>query len=257
MLSAVRPRLRVAMLSTSRAPGLDYLLERDPNRGKRYDLVAFIATDAANRDLARAASVGIPAASCDIRRFYASVGARSGDLAIRQEFDRRTTALLRGVHADVVVTCGYLHILTAPALEAYPNRIINLHDSDLPAYPGLHAVRDAVFAGERSTRSIVHLVTADVDGGPALFRSWPFPTHPLVTDARRWGAHDILKAYAYAHREWMMRAAWGPLLAHALERFATGQVRVDGLSVFVDGAPGPRTLDPPEPALAWPAAMSA
>jgi hypothetical protein len=96
-----------------------------------------------------------------------------------------------------------------------------------------------------------------VDGGPALFRSWPFPTHPLVTDARRWGAHDILKAYAYAQREWMMRAAWGPLLAHALERFATGQVGVDGLSVFVDGAPGPRTLDPPEPALAWPAAMSA
>ena len=244
-----RPRLRVAVLSTSRAPGLDYLLERDPGRGHRWEMVGFIATDPANRDLARAVDAGIPAATPDIRAFYAATGARWTDLAARREFDRHTVALLEELYADLIVTCGYRHILTTPFLEAYPNRVINIHDSDLPAYPGLHAVRDAVLAGERATRSTVHLVTAEVDGGPPLVRSWAFPTHPLVTDARRWGATDILKAYAYAQREWMMRAAWGPLLAHAIDRFADGQVEIAGARIRIGGMPGPYTLDPVEPAI--------
>ncbi len=258
MLSATRrPRLRVALLSTSRAPGLDYLLERDPGRGHRWEIVGFIATDPANRDLARVVSAGIPAFTPDIRAFYAAAGARRSDLAAREGFDHRMVALLDELHADLIVACGYLHILTAPLLEAYPNRVINIHDSDLPAYPGLHAVRDAVFAGERTTRSTVHFVTAEVDGGPPLVRSWAFPTHPLVTDARRWGATDILQAYAYAQREWMMRAAWGPLLAHAIGRFADGQVSIEGRRLQLGGTPGPHTLDPVEPAVLFETATPA
>jgi phosphoribosylglycinamide formyltransferase-1 len=244
-----RSRLRVALLSTSRAPGLDYLLARDSGRGRRYDIVAFVATDPKNRDLARVTSAGIPAATRDIREYYARAGSRPTDLTLRRDFDRRTTGLLEGVHADLIVTCGYLHILTAPLLETYRDRVINIHDSDLPAYPGLHAVRDAVFAGERSTRSTVHLVTEAVDAGPALVKSWQFPTHPIVTDARRWGATDILNAYAYAHREWMMRAAWGPLLDRTITCFADRQVRLAGGHVSVGGSAGPLLLAPREPAL--------
>jgi folate-dependent phosphoribosylglycinamide formyltransferase PurN len=225
-------RLRVAVLSTSRAPGLDYLLAR-------RQIVAFVATDPANRDLARAAAAGVPATVRDIRAFYASAGAPRRDLEVRREFDRQTAAVLAGRHVDLIITCGYLHILTAPLLDAYPNRIVNIHDSDLPSYPGLHAVRDAVFAGERSTRSSVHVVTAGVDAGPVLVRSWSFPTHPLVTDARRWGAADILKAYAYAQREWMMRAAWGPLMDEAIRCYAEGSAERSA----------PRTLAPIEPAM--------
>jgi phosphoribosylglycinamide formyltransferase-1 len=250
-----RPRLRVAVLSTTRAPGLDYLLERDPQRGRRYDIVAFVATDPAHRDLTRVTSAGVSAATRDIRQFYARAGVPRGDLAVRRDFDRGTASLLGGIHADLIVSCGYLHIMTAPLLEAYPNRIINIHDSDLPAYPGLHAVRDAVFAGERRTRSTVHLVTEGLDVGPPLLKSWAFPTHPMVTDARRWGANatDILKAYAYAHREWMMRATWGPLLAQAITYFADGQVRATGGQVSVGGTPAPLILVPEEPAARQPA----
>jgi folate-dependent phosphoribosylglycinamide formyltransferase PurN len=225
-------RLRVAVLSTSRAPGLDYLLAR-------RQIVAFVATDPANRDLARAAAAGVPATVRDIRAFYASAGAPRRDLEVRREFDRQTAAVLAGRHVDLIITCGYLHILTKPLLDAYPNRIVNIHDSDLPSYPGLHAVRDAVFAGERSTRSSVHVVTAGVDTGPVLVRSWSFPTHPLVTDARRWGAADILKAYAYAQREWMMRASWGPLMDEAIRCYTEGSAERSA----------PRTLAPIEPAM--------
>lgn len=227
---------RVALLSTTRAPGLDYLLSR-------HRLVAFVATDPANRDLPRAAAAGVPASVRDIRAFYAAARGPMKDLALRREFDRQTAAMLATVHADLIITCGYLHILTAPLLDAYAGRIVNVHDSDLPAYPGLHAVRDAVLAGERSTRSVVHAVTEGVDAGPVLVRSWAFPTHPLIADARLWGALDILKAYAYAQREWMMRSAWGPLMAEAIRGYATGET-------------GLRTLAPVGPAVRQEAAVA-
>ncbi|HMA41829.1 MAG TPA: formyltransferase family protein [Gemmatimonadales bacterium] len=228
---------RVAVLSTTRAPGINYLLGR-------AHLVAFVATDPANRDLGRVADAGVPAAVRDIRAFYGTAGLPLKDLELRRAFDHQTAVLLAEQHPDLIITCGYLHILTAPLLETYRGRIVNVHDSDLPSYPGLHATRDAVIAGERSTRSVVHVVTSTVDTGPVLVRSWPFPTHPLLGDARRWGAVDILKAYAYAQREWMMRSAWGPLMDEAIRCFA-------------DGAAVPRTLDPPEPAAMVAVARSA
>lgn len=109
-----------------------------------------------------------------------------------------------------------------------------------------------MFAGERWTRSTVHLVTEAVDGGPSLIKSWAFPTHTMINDARRWGATDILKAFAYAQREWMMRAAWGPLLARAIGAFAQGQVRATGDQAFVEETPGPVMLAPEEPAVRHP-----
>jgi phosphoribosylglycinamide formyltransferase 1 len=248
MLTPRRPGmpLRVAILSTSRAPGLAYLLEQDPTRGRDWELVTFVASDPANRDLARAVSAGVPATTRDLRGFYALSGAPSRDLERRRHFDRQTAGLLTETHTDLVVACGYLHILTEPLLEAFPDRVINVHDSDLPHYPGLHAVRDAVFAGESTTRSTVHLVTDTVDGGAPLVRSWAFPTHAMVSDARRWDATDLLKAYAYAQREWMMRAAWGPLLAEAIGCFAAGAVSVSSGRARIAGIPGPITLAPPE-----------
>jgi len=227
-------RPRVAVLSTTRAPGIDYLLER-------RQLVAFVATDPANRDLARVADAGVPAAVRDIRAFYATAGLPLKDLDLRRAFDHQTAVLLAERHPDLLITCGYLHILTGPLLEAYAGRILNVHDSDLPSYPGLHAVRDAVIAGERSTRSVVHVATEGVDAGPVVVRSWAFPTHPLLDDARRWGAVDILKAYAYAQREWMMRSAWGPLMDEAIRCVA------DGAAAGERFTPLPRTLAPPEP----------
>ena len=74
-------------------------------------------------------------------------------------------------------------------LAAFPDRIVNLHDSDLsiknvrgtPRYVGLRATRDAIVAGERETRATVHWVSEDVDAGPILLRSDPFV---VQTDSR-------------------------------------------------------------------------
>jgi len=211
--------LRVAVLCSRRAPGLAYLLDR-----KAHNLVCVVSSDAECVEQEELVRAGVPHLVHDIGRLP--------DLAHRPDYDRETVRLLTPYEPDLVILSGYLRIVTTPLLEAYPDRVINIHDSDLalvneqgrPRYPGLHATRDAIFAGERETRTSVHIVTADVDGGPLLLRSRAFATHPLVHAARRWGATDILKAYAYAQREWMMREAWGPLLARAIDLAAQGDL---------------------------------
>jgi len=136
----------------------------------------------------------------------------------REPFDAGTAAMLRRFHVGAVICLGYLYVITEPLLAAFPDRILNVHDSDLPRYPGLHATRDAIYAGERETRSSVHLVTPQLDAGPVLARSEAFPVAPFVHEAVARGEHDIVRAYAYAQREWMMRSTWGALAADAVER---------------------------------------
>jgi folate-dependent phosphoribosylglycinamide formyltransferase PurN len=235
---------RVAILCSRRAPGLAYLLDLQ-GAARPWRIVAGMTSGVETEALASLQAAGLPALTHDIVAFYRARGARLRDLAVRADYDRATLALLRPYRPDLIVLCGYLHIATAVVLEAYPNRVINIHDSDLaivgpdgrPRYRGLRSTRDAILAGEPETRSTVHLATPEVDVGPLLVRSWGFPTHPLVHDARAWGATDILQAYAYAQREWMMRAAWGPLLAHAIERFAGGDRGVGPGPVMAGGLP--------------------
>ena len=241
--------LRVVVLSTARAPGLAELLA-DPERGRVFELVGCLASDPAWRDHAAVVGAGVPVAVHDLAAFCARRGVPRRDLAARAVYDAQAVDLLRPWRAELIVLCGSLNIVTAPLLERYAGRIVNLHDADLtlvaadgrPRYRGLHATRDAVAAGEPETRSTVHLVTAELDGGPLLLRSARFPVHPLVADARRWGATDIVRAYAYAQREWMLRAAWGPLLRETVRLFATGAVRALGGRAVIGGVLGPLEL---------------
>jgi|GEM_PF-685184 len=142
----------------------------------------------------------------------------------RETFDAETAAMLRPFAVDAVVLLGYLFVITEPLLAAFPDRIINLHDADLtlrdagggPRYSGLHATRDAILAGERETRSSVHLVTHQLDAGPVIVRGDAFPVAPFIHEAVARGENDIVRAYAYAQREWMMRSSWGQLAAEGL-----------------------------------------
>jgi phosphoribosylglycinamide formyltransferase-1 len=218
---------RVAVLTTDRAPGLDTLLD-DPARGTGYQVVVGVVTDPLAEAAGELARRAIPCAVHNLRAFCREQGGRLGDLELRRRFDARMARFLRPYWPDLIVLVAYRHILTAPMLEAFPGRILNLHDADLailgpdgrPRYRGLHATFDALAAGEPETRSSIHVVTPELDGGPLLLRSGPFPASPLVAEARRAGATRMLKAYAFAHREWMMRTAWGPLLRQAVHRFA-------------------------------------
>jgi folate-dependent phosphoribosylglycinamide formyltransferase PurN len=240
MLSFGR-RLRVGVLCSRRAPGLAELLER--SRHGAFEIVSCLTSeeDFAERRLARKA--GIACFSHPVRAYHRARQAPLSNRAARAGYDAATARLLAPFRPDLVVLSSYLYVLTAPMLDAFPNRIFNVHGSDLlqtdpagrPRYPGLRAVRDAIVAGETETRASLHLVTEALDEGPVLLRSWPFPVSPLAADARAAKSRETLHAYAFAHQEWMMQRAWGRLLAGGIELTAGSPLRLEK-GVFRVGA---------------------
>ena len=187
-----------------------------------------------------------------IGEFYQSRGTSVyRDSVARRAYDRETATVLDAYAPDLVILDGYCYLLTTPMLEAFPRRILNLHFSDLtirradrrPAYAGIRAVRDAIVDGQTETSATVHMVNEEPDGGPPVVRSWPYPVSPLVAHARSWDAGDMLKVYAFAHQEWMIRGASAPLLSAALQLVASGTVDLDELATRDPGTVTPWLID--------------
>lgn len=232
--------LRVAVLCSRRAPGLAAIVDRSATHDARFDVACAITSEPACADAAALRERGLPVPSHPIADFYRSRSSSSvyRDLLTRRSYDRATADLIEPFDVDLVLLDGYLYVLTRPFLERYRNRILNLHFSDLtirradrgPAYAGIRAVRDAIVDGQTETCATVHLVDDEPDGGAPIVRSWAYPVSPLVAKARRWNAVDMLKAYAFAHQEWMMREASAPLVCAALTLVASGAVDLDALA---------------------------
>ena len=107
--------------------------------------------------LERARAAGIPTAVF-----------RLEDYPDRTARDLAMAAWLEERGATVIVCAGYMHLLTPAFLERFPGRILNVHPSLLPAFPGAHAVRDALAAGVTETGVTVHLVDEGLDTGPIV-----------------------------------------------------------------------------------------
>jgi phosphoribosylglycinamide formyltransferase-1 len=88
--------------------------------------------------------------------------------ATREERDLVMATWLEEHGVDLVVLAGYMHVLTKPFLARFPGRIVNVHPSLLPAFPGAHPIEDALAAGVETTGVTVHLVDEGVDTGPIL-----------------------------------------------------------------------------------------
>jgi phosphoribosylglycinamide formyltransferase 1 len=232
---------RVAVLCSRRAPGLLYLLNRAEDRGIAYDIVCVISSNETFEEQHRVERRGIPTRAHPIRSFDGS----------RAEYDADTVRMLEPYMPDLILLDGYLYLVTEPMLAAYRSRIINLHFSDLtlrkpdggPRFPGIRAVRDSIAAGCTETHATVHLVDAMPDAGPPIVRSWPFPVSPLVEGIRTLEAPDVFNAYVYAHQQWMMRTASGPLVDAALRLIATSAVDLDSLATLAAGESTPWQLD--------------
>jgi len=122
-------------------------------------VVAVASNNTKAKALDRAAKAGIEAAAFPAVEFD-SRDRRDGELA--------EWLAERGV--ELVVLAGYMQLLTAPLLERFPGRILNVHPSLLPAFPGAHAVDDALAHGVKVTGATVHFVDEGVDTGPIVLQ---------------------------------------------------------------------------------------
>jgi phosphoribosylglycinamide formyltransferase 1 len=84
------------------------------------------------------------------------------------ESEMTLVQMLHEAHVELVVLAGFMRILKTPMLDAFPKRIINIHPSLLPKFPGLEAWKQALVAGERVAGCTVHYVDASIDGGDII-----------------------------------------------------------------------------------------
>jgi phosphoribosylglycinamide formyltransferase-1 len=98
----------------------------------------------------------------------------------REERDLVMATWLEEHGVELVVLAGYMQILTPPFLDRFPGRIVNVHPSLLPAFPGAHAIDDALAAGVETTGVTVHYVDEGVDTGPVIAQE-PVPVEPAST----------------------------------------------------------------------------
>jgi phosphoribosylglycinamide formyltransferase-1 len=98
----------------------------------------------------------------------------------REERDLVMATWLEEHGVELVVLAGYMHLLTRPFLARFPGRIVNVHPSLLPAFPGAHPIEDALAAGVETTGVTVHFVDEGVDTGTVLSQE-PVPVEPRET----------------------------------------------------------------------------
>ncbi|SFL90569.1 phosphoribosylglycinamide formyltransferase [Geodermatophilus ruber] len=151
-----RPRARVVVLLSGTGSLCAALLEAADEAGYPAAVVA-VGSDRPAPGLEQARRRGIPTFTCTLR-----------DHPDRAAWDRALAAEIAGHRPDLVVSAGFMRIVGPAVLDAFGGRLINTHPALLPAFPGAHAVRDALAAGVEVTGSTVHLIDAGVDTGPVL-----------------------------------------------------------------------------------------
>jgi phosphoribosylglycinamide formyltransferase-1 len=100
--------------------------------------------------------------------------------ATREERDLVLATWLEDHDVDLVVLAGYMHLLTKPFLDRFPDRVVNVHPSLLPRFPGAHAIEDALAANVDTTGVTIHFVDEGLDTGPVI-RQQAVPVEPRAT----------------------------------------------------------------------------
>jgi len=148
---------RVAVLLSGR--GSNFLnLHAAMERGEVPAAIALVISNVAEAPgLARARQLGLPALALP-----------HGESPSREAHDERMRAAIEQAGAEWVCLAGYMRLLTPGFVAAFDRRVLNIHPSLLPAFPGLHAQRQALAAGVRVSGCTVHFVDAGLDSGPIV-----------------------------------------------------------------------------------------
>ncbi len=153
------------------------------------------------------------------------------DFSSREDFDRRVVTLLKEHGVELVILAGFMRLLSTFFVRAFPSRILNIHPSLLPAFPGLQAQRQALQHGVRISGATVHLIDEEMDHGPIIAQA-AVPVYPDDTEDRL--RERIL---LQEHR----------IYPEAIKLFAEGRVQMDGRTVRLhyEGRPLHATLRSP------------
>ena len=155
--------MRVGVLASGSGTNLQALLDAG------LPVSAVASSRAGVRALERAGAASVPTAAFELAEY-----------ADRDQRDTIMANWLQERGVRFVVCAGYMHLLTGAFLSRFPDRIVNVHPSLLPEFPGARAIDDALAAGVETTGVTVHLVDEGLDSGPVI-RQEPVPVQPRET----------------------------------------------------------------------------
>jgi phosphoribosylglycinamide formyltransferase-1 len=202
-------RLKVGVLISGRGSNLQALIDAAADPAYPAEIAIVISNRADAAGLARAEAAGIP---------YRVI-AESDRAAFAAAADRE----LRAANAGLVALAGFMRLLDTGFVAAWRDRMLNIHPSLLPAFPGLHPQRQALAAGVKFSGCTVHFVRAEVDSGPIVAQA--------VVSVEDGDDEDRLAA--------RILAAEHRLYPLAVRLFAEGRLSIDGNRVAVAGVTVP------------------
>lgn len=151
---------RIVVLVSGQGSNLQAILDAC-RQGRIHGSVAAVFSNKAEAyGLTRAREAGVPAHALAADQF-----------ADREAFDRQLMLEIDAYAPDLVILAGYMRILSAAFVARYAGRMLNIHPSLLPKYPGLHTHRQAIENGDEEHGTSVHFVTEELDGGPVILQA--------------------------------------------------------------------------------------
>jgi phosphoribosylglycinamide formyltransferase-1 len=213
-------RLKIAVLVSGRGSNLQALIDACADPAFPAEIALVLSNIEGVFALERAAKAGIPTAVV-----------KHKDYPDRRSFEIEMDRVLRTSGAELLCLAGFMRVLTADFITAWADRIINIHPSLLPAFPGLHTHKRAIESGAKFAGCTVHFVSPEVDAGPIIIQA-AIPIRPEDDE-------DSLAARVLAAEHKIFPAALA-LVAH-------DRVEIKGNRTIIKDAPTPEgTLISPE-----------
>jgi len=203
-------KTRIGVLVSGRGSNLQAILDNIRQGRLSVELAVVISDQKDAYALERARNADIPAIHVS----------SSGYKDKREAYDALLVSHLQQYNVDLVCLAGFMRIITPVLIKAYPNRILNIHPSLLPAFPGLHVQKKALEHGVKFSGCTVHFVDEGMDTGPVIIQA----VVPILDD----DTEDTLAERILKQEH--------TIYSRAIQLFAEGRLMVKGRRVAVTGS---------------------
>jgi len=201
-------KLGLGVLASGRGSNLQAIIDNIEAGKLNAEVRAVISDKPTAYALERAKNHGIP-----------GIHINPKDYPSKEEYETAVVESLKENRVELVVLAGYMRLVGKVLLEAFPNRIMNIHPALLPSFPGTHGQRDAVEYGVRFSGCTVHFVDEGMDTGPIILQA----VVPVMQD----DDEDSLAARILQEEH--------KLYSQAIQLYAEGRLKVEGRKVKISG----------------------
>src|SRR5260370_1796186 len=205
---AENPAVKLGVLISGAGTNLQAIIDAILRGDLKAEIRLVISNRADAQGLERAGPHGVGTEVIEHRKFTS-----------REDFDRAVAGAVRDREVELVALAGFMRLFSAAMLDAFPGRIMNVHNSLLPSFPGIHGPKDAIDYGVKIAGCSVFFVSAGVDTGPIIVQA---AVPVLAGDDEQRLAVRILQ---HEHR----------IFSYAIRLFQEGLLAIEGRRVVING----------------------